>query len=193
MYTLVAPAPSHKDLPLGGKVGIGINAVLFIGVIIAVWIFVKRRKAKAAAARNARSTTFPAEEPALQMSQTPNTHELDSPEAQTKTPGTGDRNWPIFPTSLPPAYEHAKAKSVTNRLNSPQELPGSTFIYEHHPAFSSHDTPTEGVPPSPPKTPNQKSGKGSPVMSAITPKSVGTQSPPFVSPLGSPRLPQSSP
>ncbi|EXJ82217.1 hypothetical protein A1O3_06030 [Capronia epimyces CBS 606.96] len=191
MYMLVTPVPTHSKLPLGAEIGIAVNAVLFVGVIIAVFIFIRRRKAKAAA-QMARSTTFPPEEPALQMSQVPDTHELDSPEGQAGSPEAGDLNWPIFPAASPPAYEQAKARSVSNKPSTPQELPGSTFIHEHHPAYSSLHTPTEATPPSPPKTPVQKSEKKSPVVSAITPRS-GIQSPPFVSPLGSPRLPQSSP
>ncbi|EXJ81875.1 hypothetical protein A1O1_07940 [Capronia coronata CBS 617.96] len=194
MYMLVKPGSSHSSLPLGGKIGIIINAVLFVGVIIAVFIYIRRRRAKAAA-QAARSTTFPPEEPALQMSQAPNTHELDSPEAKAGSPGAANPNWPIFPVSSPPAYEQAKKRSLSNKLSSPQELPGSTYIHEHHPAYSSRGTPTETRPPSPPKTPVTRAEKKSPVMSAITPRSAksGNQSPPFVSPLGSPRLPQSSP
>ncbi|EHY60837.1 hypothetical protein ABEF95_013740 [Exophiala dermatitidis] len=200
MYMLAKPSSHGVKLPLGAKIGIAVNAVLFVGIIIALIFFIRRRRMKAAAAENARSTTFPPQEPALQMSEAPNTHELDSPEAQTttKSPGTpGDPNWPIFPASSPPAYEHPRAKPLpSNKLSpsTPQELPGSTYIHEHHPAYSSGDSATEvTAPSSPPRTPvQQKTQKNSPVLSALTPRS-GNQSPPFVSPLGSPRLPQTPP
>jgi hypothetical protein len=167
--------------------------VFFVALGIGGWMYMRRRKAKAAAAAAAAQvTTFPAEEPTLQMSRAPTTHELDSPEAQARSAGAAGANWPIFPRSSPPAYDQEKGRLVVNKPSIPQELPGSTWINEHHPAFSSVGTPTETAPSSP--TPMTPTGgeKRSPVMSAATPRS-GNHSPQFVSPLGSPRLPQASP
>jgi hypothetical protein len=146
-------------------------------------------------------TTFPLEEPTIQMSRAPTTHELDSPEAGSGSPkpNTTTASWPIFPTSSPPAYDHQARRVVSHgKPGIPQELPGSTFIHEHHPAYSSTiDTPTEASTSSTPtRTPVQSGGgrseQRSPVLSAATPGSEA-RSPLFVSPLGSPQPPRASP
>ncbi|KIX05173.1 uncharacterized protein Z518_06045 [Rhinocladiella mackenziei CBS 650.93] len=193
MYMLVPPSTGRQDIPLGGKIGIGISAVLFVGATIAVWLYIRKRTAKAVAAA-ARATTFPPEEPPLQMSGSSTAHEPNRPEALASSPGAAVANWPLFPTtSSPPAYDHTKGRPAPRKPSIPQELPGSTYINEHHPAFSMRDTSAEATPSSPPRTPIQSPGGNenrSPLMSAGTPR-LGNQSPRFVSPLGSPRLLQS--
>ena len=193
----VVKASSHKGLPLGGLIGITVNAVLFVVLIICLAWFIKRRRARKQA-EAARSTTFPPEEPVLQMSRAPTAHELDSPEtAGARSAGGTGSNWPpVFPAVSPPAYDQTKGRPgvVTNKSPVPQELPGSTFIHEHHPAFSAttgNDPLSELSPSSPPRTPTQSavdSDKRSPLLSAVTPQTEA-QSPPFVSPLASPKLP----
>jgi hypothetical protein len=197
MYTVVKPSTGRKKLPTGGVIGISVNAALFvILIVVAIW-WIRRRKAKRIAMQ-ARPTTFPPEEPTLQMSRAPTTHELDSPDAVTRSAGTAV-NWPpIFPASSPPAYDVSKGRpvAVTSKPPAPQELPGSTFIHEHHPAFSTTtptgtDAPSELSPTSPPRTPTQSavdSERRSPLLSPGT-SQTGAQSPPFVSPLASPKLP----
>ncbi len=192
---MLAPAEATKrKLPTPAIIGISVNACLFVGVIISLWWWFGPRKRRRAQQAAARTTTFPPEEPALQMSRAPTMHELDSPERQAGSPGALSR-WGSFPASSPPAYDQEKSKPKPKQI-VPQELPGSTWINEHHPAFfSGEDTPSEATQPSPPRTPIQKATPTeprSPVVSAITSRS-GNQSPSFVSPLGSPRLPHASP
>ncbi|KAJ9494095.1 hypothetical protein H2202_010402 [Exophiala xenobiotica] len=194
MYMLAPTVPPKHTLPTAAVIGISVNAVLFIAVIISLWWWFGPRKRRRARAAAARTTTFPPEEPALpQMSRAPTMHELDSPERQAGSPGALSR-WGSFPASSPPAYDQEKGKPKPKpKPIVPQELPGSTWINEHHPAYSGDDTstPTEVTQPSPPRTPIQKATPTeprSPVVSAITSRS-GNQSPSFVSPLGSPRLP----
>lgn len=195
-YTLGKPS-TRKGPPLQGIIAISVNAVLFVVIVVLLIWCCRRRKAKKRA-KEARSTTFPPEEPALQISREPTTHELDSPETAGVRSAGGVGNWPpIFPAVSPPAYDPGKIASG-GMSKSPvlQELPGSTFIHEHHPAFSTitgTEAPSELSPTSPPRTPTQSavdSEKRSPLLSAITPGSAsGVQSPPFVSPLASPQLP----
>lgn len=196
MYYLVPAAPEKHKLPTGAIVGISVNACLFVSCLFGIWYCVRRaRRNKARKAAAARTTTYPPEEPTLQMSRAPTTHELDSPEAQ---PGTADvlSHWGSLPvsSSSPPAYDQEKAKLKPRPL-IPQELPGSMWMNEHHPAFSGENTPTEATPSSPPTTPGHKATpeeSRSPVLSAVTSRS-GNDSPAFVSPLGSPRPPKASP
>lgn len=129
----------------------------------------------------------------VSMSRTVTAHELDSPEGQTvSSPAVQANGWPI--QQSPPAYDPnvGQLPLVTKQPPAPpQELPGSTYIHEHHPAFTptgssvgSVATPTEVGAGSEPRTPSENK---SPVLSAATPRTE-TQSPVFVSPLGSPRL-----
>ncbi len=169
---------------------------MFVGVVWTIIYVRKKRRARREAEAN-RVTTFPPEEPAMPMhqistSKAPNMHELDSPEARTTSPSAAPAGWPMFPS--PPAYDPHKivpAPIVTKQPPAPpQELPGSTYIHEHHPAYSaagsSVGTPTETTPGSPPRTPGEQA---SPVLSSMTPRSEA-HSPMFVSPLGSPRFPK---
>lgn len=197
LYTVVKPAPGRKKLPTGGIIGISINAVLFVILIVVIIWYVKRRRARRIAMQ-ARSTTFPPEEPTLQLSRAPTTHELDSPDAGTRSTEMKSNWQPNFGAVSPPAYDVSKGRpvAVTSKPPAPQELPGSTFIHEHHPAFTGPtpggtDAPSELSPTSPPRTPTQSavdSEKRSPLLSPGTSR-TGAQSPPFVSPLASPKLP----
>lgn len=194
---MVNPPKGRKTLPLGGRIGISVNAVLFLVLIIVMIWWLRRRKAKRIA-REARSTTYPLEEPTLQMSRAPTAHELDSPNSGNRSVGMPATNWPPIPAVVsPPAYEGGKGRpvAVSSTPSAPQELPGSTFIYEHHPAFSAttpvgSDAPSELSPTTPPRTPAQStvdSERKSPLLSPGTSR-TGAQSPPFVSPLASPKL-----
>lgn len=196
-YTVVIPPRGRKEIPLGGKIGISVNAVLFVILIIGVIWCLRRRKARRIA-KEARSTTYPPVEPTLQMSRAPTAHELDSPNSGNQSAGIAAVSWPpIPPVVSPPAYDVSKTRptAISSKTPVPQELPGSTFIYEHHPAFSAttasgSDVPSELSPTSPPRTPTQSavdSEKKSPLLSPGT-SQTGAQSPPFVSPLASPKL-----
>ncbi|EXJ70798.1 uncharacterized protein A1O5_05788 [Cladophialophora psammophila CBS 110553] len=202
-YSLVTQQQAKSNFPPGAKIAIPVSIWVVICIVcITTFFWVRRRrKAKRAAEAN-RTTTFPPEEPALphmSMSRAPTAHELDSPEAQAGSPGVvGANGWPMFPTSSPPAYDQSKGGLAIHKQppGVPQELPGSTYIHEHHPVFSpagSVSTPTEATPGSPPGTPVQAAAAGigtrSPVLSNVTTHS-DAQGPGFVSPLGSPRLPK---
>jgi len=197
LYTVVNPASGRRRLVPGAIAGITINAVLFVAVILAIIWCVRRRKAKRIA-REARSTTFPPVEPTLQMSRAPTTHELDSPDAAPRSVGMKSNWHPTFGAASPPAYDVSKGRpvAVTGKPPVPQELPGSTFIHEHHPAFTAPtpagtDAPSELSPTSPPRTPTQSAVDSEKKSSLLSPGTsrTGAQSPPFVSPLASPKLP----
>lgn len=181
----------------------------------------RRRKVKRRAAQR-ESTTFPPEEPPLhgpggtvqegQMSEVPanpkSPQELASPESMgLKSPATTTgmplRYPPPDPPSSPPAYD----RPVSLKSAVPHEMPGSTYIHEHHPAFTtsgsqiasttdsqSHVTaPNEISPQSPPLTPSRSPATvsvdmRSPVLSPSSP--YRTESPLVgpITPLGSPGL-----
>ncbi|KAK5087628.1 hypothetical protein LTR70_002945 [Exophiala xenobiotica] len=205
-YTLVKePAPV---LPKGSIAGIVINAVLLVAApFIIVWLLRRHKRNKAEKAeraaaeqaqRESMGATFPPMEPTLtqQMSEVPASTaslatpaELGSPDTGFSTPVTL-KGMP-FPSGLaqntpssPPAYE------VPGPV--PFEMPGSTFIHEHHPAFGGSSTDLSREPTSPPRTPPR-----SPAATASTRSPVLSPSSPFradspgtsnivVTPLGSP-------
>ncbi|KAH0829613.1 hypothetical protein FOPE_10363 [Fonsecaea pedrosoi] len=204
-YSLVTQQQAKNKFPPGAKIAIPVSIWVVICIVcLATFFWVRRRRKARRAAEANRTTTFPPEEPVLSqmsMSRAPTAHELDSPEGQTGSPGAVRvaNGWPIFPSSSPPAYDPNAAGPVGLQKqppSMPQELPGSTFIHEHHPVFSptgSVSAPTEATPGSPPGTPVQAAATGtekrSPVLSSVTSRS-DAQSPVFVSPLSSPRLPK---
>ena len=189
-----------SDGARNGIIGGTVNAGLVV-ILIFVIIWYRRRRARRILEAN-RATTFPPVEPTMAMSEhnvvvsTPVTpHELPSPD-HTSHFGARDMGWPAGaqPPSSPPGYA-SDTKSITNIPIAPQELPGSTFIHEHHPAFSSHE-PSEAASAratSPPMTPTSRARKSEDGSSAaITPLpsppiQTGTRSP-IISPLPSPRI-----
>ncbi|ETI26817.1 hypothetical protein G647_10262 [Cladophialophora carrionii CBS 160.54] len=196
-YPLLMPA-QKPSFPPGAKIAIPVSIWAFIMIVCAgVFFYVrKKRRARRAAEAN-RVTTFPPEEPAMphmSMSRAATMHELDISEGRAVSPSATPANgWPMFTAQSPPAYDPSKAAPspiIAKQPPIPQELPGSTFIHEHHPAYSpagtSAGTPTEPTAGSAPGTPEEQK---SPVLSSATPRSE-THSPVFVSPMGSPRLPK---
>ncbi|KAJ9605609.1 hypothetical protein H2200_010266 [Cladophialophora chaetospira] len=192
-YMLVPQKANYSGLPFGGKIAIpaSIWAVIIVLIGVAIWYVRRKRRLRREAEAN-RATTFPAEEPAMHQistSRAATMHELDSPEPQATSPSRVSAGWPIIAPQSPPAYDPqttAPTPAITKQPPAPLELPGSTYIHEHHPAYSnagsSVGTPTETTPGSPPGTPSEQK---SPVLSAVTPRSE-THSPMFVSPLASP-------
>ncbi|KIV98201.1 hypothetical protein PV10_01878 [Exophiala mesophila] len=198
-YDLALPRAKDEGLSTGAIVGIAVGstvgAILVAGLLLCYW---RRRSSKTKAAK-VQSTTFPPNEPALhQISRVPTTHELDSPATAPRSAGVASSNWPISIPTSPPAYEGGKSRPLSNKSPIPQELPGSTFIHEHHPAFTATgevEMSGDAAPSTPPKTPTQSaidSERRSPPLSALgasTPR-TGAQSPGFISPLSSPKFPQ---
>lgn len=187
-------SPRHGPvLPTGAKVGIVVNVVLFVGIIIAV-IWYRRRKIRKIAEAN-RATTFPPMEPTMSMTEArgrvSSAHELASPESQAQTPKSPQSNWPMSSASPPPTYEAEKRRPVSIKADKPQELPGSTFMNQHHPAFASATNSTgKTSPQSPPVTPSTPAGGSVGGSLAVTPSpsaSGGGFRSPIVSPLGSPK------
>ena len=107
------------------------------------------------------------------------THELASPQTLPNSPGSVRSGW-ISPAS-PPAYERNVDPFRTKVRPVAQELPGSTFIFEHHPAYSGQEdeSTTAAAPSSPPRTPGRSPPR--------SPHAKTTSSPVVVSPLGSPQ------
>lgn len=160
----------------GAIAGIAVGGVAGLGIIGAlIFIFLRRGEAQTG------PQTLPTAAGGGEMmivSPASATHELASPHALPNSPGSGRSAW-ISPSS-PPAYEHnvdpyrAKARTVA------QELPGSTFIFEHHPAYTGQqDESTTAAPSSPPRTPGRTPPQ--------SPHAKTTSSPQVVSPLGSPQ------
>jgi hypothetical protein len=184
-----------------------IAAVILITNIVAICMWRKRKERRREAELN-RATTFPPNEPAIHPSEPPQTpHELASPDLirSPRSPQMSQTNG-YFPNlgSSPPAYDSnrnvgAMGATKLQIPQDPQELEGSTFIHQHHPAFGSEGasaTPTTAASPSSerpktPKTPKtpvrspQGSDRNSPL---ITPSSgIGNVSSIAISPPNSPR------
>ncbi|KAL9115096.1 MAG: hypothetical protein Q9227_000890 [Pyrenula ochraceoflavens] len=172
-YSLAAGAASGADsgISTGAKAGIAVGAAGGAAALAALAIFtiMRRRKAKAKIDREKdephpyreedRNPETPASAPA---------HELPSPYAGISPPST-TAPWRFFPA----------VKQIV------QELPGSTYIHEHHPAYG------EARPPS--EMPASEAGETAPTASnpgasEIASDSGHTMSSPSVmSPLDSPR------
>ncbi|ERF76931.1 hypothetical protein EPUS_02643 [Endocarpon pusillum Z07020] len=165
-----------RSLGTGAIAGIAVGGVAGLGVIGALIFFYLRRR-KAQKAPQTLATFGGGEGEMVIASPATATAELASPHTLPNSPGSGRSAW-ISPSS-PPAYEHnvdsfrAKARTVA------QELPGSTFIFEHHPAYAGQEDQSVTVAPSsPPRTPG-KTPPGSPHAKT-------TSSTQVVSPVGSP-------
>lgn len=193
-FILVEPPSTRRRLPLGALIGIPLNAVLLVVIIIVVILCLRRRKQRREASL-ARATTFPPFEPRLQMSDVNNPHELANPVGQAQSPRTPVTSWTGWPGSSPPSYDHSRIVTSPIKLTPAQELPGSTYIHEHHPALSNSRTRTEtsdNTPPGTPSTPTRQIGLGlgervSPVASPDS-SIRGVRSPSVMSPLSSPKL-----
>jgi len=172
-----AAVEGSKGLGAGAIAGISVGAVAGVGIIsMLIFIFLRRKKV-----RKAPQTYFtPAGEGEMVIASPASaTHELASPHTIPRSPASGRSAW-ISPSS-PPAYDQNLEPMRTKARTVAQELPGSTFIFEHHPAYTGHeDESTTAAPSSPPRTPGRSSPQS---VHAKT-----TSSPLVVSPLGSPRL-----
>jgi hypothetical protein len=195
-FTLIKPKKGGlSGGTVAGIAGGTANAVLFI---LLIWLVIWYRKRRARRILEAnRATTFPPVEPTVPMAEVPQTpHELPSSDPNARSPQlplTNKTAWPMgaIPPSSPPEYSPGGRESLSKVSSVPQELPGSTFIHEHHPAFSSRD-PLETTPGSPPMTPtrSRRDSEGSPMVTPLsTPPARESIRTSIISPLQSPRLP----
>lgn len=163
-------------LETGAIAGIAVGGVAGLALFGAIiFFFLRRRQAKKM------SRTFPTAVGGggemMVASPASATHELASPHTLPHSPGSGRSAW-VTPSS-PPAYEHNVDPYRTKARQVAQELPGSTFIFEHHPAYTGReDEPATAAPSSPPRTPTR--------TPPHSPHAKTTSSPQVVSPLGSP-------
>ena len=201
-YLLATPLSTPSSgISSGALAGIGVGAAaLFFGLIGALWFWRHRKIKKFNEPK--RVTTFPLVDPAVPMSEASvlgaqSPQELASPEQQGMSPRSPRLNTGIWPMALtsspPPTYEGGRGRSESTK-GAPQELPGSTYIHEHHPAFTGRKPPSSPTSPSTPRTPTRSFTGGSNSESPmVTPSSTARgnapRSPPVVSPLNSPKLP----
>lgn len=164
-------------LTAGAIAGIVIGAFAGIVALSAlIFFYLRRRKDQRAAQMLARS---PGGGEMLVVSPASATHELASPHDQPQSPGAGRDAW--MSRASPPAYVRSGDPFRTKTRQAAQELPGSTFIFEHHPAYTTgqEEETTTALPSSPPRTPATSSPQ--------SPHAKTTSSPVVVSPLGSPQ------
>jgi hypothetical protein len=167
-YELTTSGTS-SGLGAGAKAGIAIGvcgaAVLFTGF---VFLLLRRRKAPQTTTTSQNNNMT---ERSFSPTFAPGPQELASPGRGINSPASARSNWPTRSGS-PPAYNHSMSRGLSGKLQSPQELPGSTFIHEHHPAYARSEQPQLPVtaPSSSPGSPPRKSTTS-----------------PVVSPLGSPK------
>ena len=167
-YELTASGAS-TGLTAGARAGIAIGvcgaALLLAGFVL---FLLRRRKTRQTALTSQNNNMI---ERSFSPTFAPAPQELASPEGGVNSPGSARSSWPMSPGS-PPAYNQSIPRTLSGKLQSPQELPGSTFIHEHHPAYTASEEPQQPVtaPSSPPGSPPRKSTTS-----------------PVVSPLGSPK------
>ncbi len=217
---MLATETAPAGLSNGALAGICMGgAAAFFALVGGLWAWIHRRVRQKREPQ--RVTTFPAEEPVVPMSEASqplqSPHELASPEQQAMSPRSPRQlNLNLWSMTLggssPPAYDAQRAGSTKAM---PQELPGSTYLHEHHPAFN-RDEPPSPTSPTKPKTPTRSfTGSSEPVspMGKATPKATRSltggseqgsplatpssstmgplpvRSPQTISPLNSPKLP----
>jgi hypothetical protein len=175
-----------KDAIAG--IAIGATALAFLLAALIFWL---RRRAQD---RKKAEMQKPAFIPRSQEMEEPHDitrpSELPSPHRQPMMPHTASTgvsgNSPMGLGSPPPTYDQgACLRPLSAKMTIPQELPGSTFIYEHHPTFDTgasdrgtasklsaateaSDRATTST-PSEPRTPVAKSPESGPVHSPPAP------------------------
>lgn len=182
---------SGSSLAPGAIAGIAVGGVaLVVGVVAVLWFLRRKRKSKASGERSRGVSTFPPEEPVM-----PPVHEVTSPQ-ELESPemvfarSTQQQQWPFF-NSSPPAYDGEKPRPNPAKVIAPQELPGSTYINEHHPTPAGSESELEARPVTP-ATPTKSGTTSGPVSPAISPAPMphdDTGTPAidgWVSPIGSP-------
>ena len=173
-------AASSQPLGVGPIAGIAIGCAALVAVLSAlIFYLIQRRKAKLAK-NQVKPTPIALTGDMALPSPVSATHELASPMSALTQREFSRNPWPS--PSSPPAYEGNSASSRNKTQQVVQELPGSSFIFQHHPAYAgtgSETTTTRA--PSPPRTPGRSP--------ELLPHARSTSPEPVVSPLGSPRAP----
>lgn len=192
MYPLTTAQSS--GLSMGALIGIIVVSVVFVIITAAIIFWIKRKKKSQTVETEEPKTTYPSEEPVIPPERMPTSpQELASPEfLGWRSP---IRNiWPAGGFLTSPTYGKPKPVPIVKSF-TPQELPGSTYINEHHPAFTKSEAETvELVNKKTPSTPVRSpvaSMAGSPVVTPIPDDyDVRSMSSGVVSPVGSPRIPR---
>lgn len=212
-YNLVEPA-NQGGLSTGALIGVIAGPVVAFLLLVNFAIFFMLRRRKVRKIREAeanRVTTFPPMEPVVPQTQSepPQTpHELASPDVvgSPRSQQMSQLNWVTSPASSPPAYDSSQRNlpligpAKLKIPDDPQELEGSMFIHQHHPAFAVDSVATPSTPtaatsppgerPKTPKTParspaGSEKGYDSPLLTPLS--GPAPRSPPAISPPNSPR------
>lgn len=194
---------SGPQLPPGAIAGITIGSALAAATpFFLVWLLRSIKQSKmddTGGEKEGQGATFPPNEPTIETAQTVNKapatgktyspHELAGPNRGVDTPNTLKSvpfSAPSFRSpSSPPAYEVPAA--------IPLEMPGSTYIHEHHPAYGRPEGEISSRSPakSPPGSPGITASTRSPILSPSSPfraESPGNTNSIMITPLGSPRF-----
>lgn len=138
--------PKSSGLSTGSKAGLAAGSCIaaFLLTGFAIFLFRRRRASQRQEQQQQRVNTMNSiaamSERPFSPAFPPAPQELASPENGVNSPALARNEWPINSTS-PPAYNQSVV--ARNPLPEPvkaappQELPGSTFIHEHHPAYTS--------------------------------------------------------
>ena len=158
----------------GAIAGIAVGAVAGLSFIGALVFLLRRRKTQ----RAPQTFSPTAGDGEMVVAYPPSVmHELASPQGLARSPDSGRSAWGS--PSSPPAYEHNLDPYRTKSGPATQELPGSTFIHEHHPAYTGReDGLAARAPSSPPRTPGQSPPLSSHARTISSPQTVSPVSSP---------------
>ena len=135
--------PAQSTLSSGVQAGIGIGAAAGALSIASIALFVIRRRRQALARRAATIPRSIYEAPKEFSPQTPASAFTFGQSVATTTPSTPIRSELPSP---PPPVSPSRSMFHQNQVSTPvMELPGSTFIHEHHPAYNQPAAPTAGT------------------------------------------------
>ena len=165
-----AGATTGSSVSTGAKAGIAVGVTGGAAALagIGAMLLIRRRKAKAKPAGNQDEAYPPqGEDKSPETPASPPAHELPSPYSGISPP-SATAPWRLFSPS----------KHVM------QELPGSTFIHEHHPAYGEARPPSE-MPASELETAPTVSNVGASEMASDSGHTVSSHN--GLSPLDSPR------
>jgi hypothetical protein len=194
-YLLGDPSatPAAAGLSKGAIAGIAIGAAALAFLLATLIFWLRRRAHDRKKAELQKSAIIPRSREMEEPQDITRPSELASPHSQPMSPHPASTevssNWPMGSNSPPPTYDQGSGvRPPPAKKTIPQELPGSTFIYEHHPSFDTgaSDRGTVSEPsaarvasdhattsaPSEPRTPVAKSPESDPVHSPPAPAVV---------------------